>query len=38
MTHFVSPKPVRAERRAAPEPARVPLGDRRTYPFGEGLQ
>ncbi len=27
----------RAERRAAPMPARIPLGDRRTYPFGEGL-
>jgi len=28
----------RAERRAAPKPARIPLGDRRTSPFGEGLQ
>jgi hypothetical protein len=27
----------RAERRAAPKPARIPLGDRQTYPFGEGL-
>jgi len=27
-----------AERRAAPKPARIPLGDRRTSPFGEGLQ
>jgi hypothetical protein len=27
----------RAERRAAPEPDRIPLGDRRTYSFGEGL-
>ena len=26
----------RAERRAAPKPARIPLGDRQTYPFGEG--
>jgi hypothetical protein len=25
----------RAERRAAPKPARIPMGDRRTYPFGE---
>jgi hypothetical protein len=28
----------RAERRAAPKPARVPLGDRPTYPSDEGLQ
>ena len=28
----------RAERRAAPKPARIPLGDRRTYSFDEGLQ
>src|SRR5262245_51096798 len=27
----------RAERRAAPKPARIPSGDRRTYPFDEGL-
>ena len=26
----------RAERRAAPKPARIPLGDRLTYPSGEG--
>ncbi len=26
----------RAERRAAPKPARIPLGDRQTYPFAEG--
>jgi hypothetical protein len=26
----------RAERRAAPKPARIPVGDRRTYPFDEG--
>ncbi len=25
-----------AERRAAPKPARIPLGDRRMYPFDEG--
>jgi len=29
---------VRAERRAAPKPARIPLGDRVMYPSGEGLQ
>ena len=28
----------RAERRAAPKPARVPSGDRPTYPSVEGLQ
>ncbi len=28
----------RAERRAAPKPARIPLGDRSTYPSDEGLQ
>ena len=28
----------RAERRAAPKPVRIPLGDRRTYPFAEGRQ
>ena len=28
----------RAERRAAPKPARIPVGDRRTYSFDEGLQ
>ncbi len=27
----------RAERWAAPEPARIPLGDRRAYSFDEGL-
>ena len=27
----------RDERRAAPKPARVPLGDRPTYPSDEGL-
>jgi len=27
---------LRAERRAAPKPARVPLGDRSAYPRGEG--
>jgi hypothetical protein len=29
---------LRAERRAAPKPARIPSGDRRTYPSDEGLQ
>ena len=28
----------RAERRAAPKPARIPSGDRPTYPSGEGCQ
>ncbi len=28
---------VRAERRAAPKPARIPSGDRTTYPSDEGL-
>jgi hypothetical protein len=37
MRHPVSACP-RAERRAAPKPARVPLGDRLTYSSGEGLQ
>jgi hypothetical protein len=29
---------LRAERRAAPKPARLPSGDRSTYPSNEGLQ
>jgi hypothetical protein len=29
---------LRAERRAAPKPARIPSGDRSTYPSDEGLQ
>ncbi len=37
MKHPVSTHPVRAERRAAPKPARVPSGDRPTYPSAEGL-
>ena len=37
MRHPVS-TPSRAERRAAPKPARIPSGDRRTYSFDEGLQ
>ena len=28
----------RAERRAAPKPARIPSGDRSTYSSNEGLQ
>jgi hypothetical protein len=28
---------LRAERRAAPKPARIPSGDRLTYPSDEGL-
>ena len=28
----------RAERRAAPKPARIPLGDRPLYSTNEGLQ
>jgi hypothetical protein len=28
----------RAERRAAPKPARIPTGDRSAYPPNEGLQ
>ncbi|MEN9544392.1 MAG: hypothetical protein RLZZ598_1225 [Pseudomonadota bacterium] len=36
MTHvFVA---ARAERRAAPKPARAPLGGRTTYPSDGGLQ
>ena len=28
----------RAERGAAPKPARIPVGDRRTYTFADGLE
>ena len=38
MKHLVSLQAFRAERRAAPKPARVPSGDRLTYSSGEGLQ
>ena len=31
-------KPERAERRAAPKPARIPSGDRLAYPPDEGLR
>ena len=34
----VLPNDPRAERRAAPKPARIPAGDRQTYPFDEGFQ
>jgi hypothetical protein len=37
MRHVVSTLSLRAERRAAPKPARVPSGDRPTYPSDEGL-
>jgi hypothetical protein len=32
----VTDLPVRAERRAAPKPARIPSGDRPPYASGEG--
>jgi hypothetical protein len=32
----VSKAALRAERRAAPKPARIPSGDRPTYPSAEG--
>ena len=37
MRHPVSTSLRRAERRAAPKPARVPSGDRPTYSSDEGL-
>jgi len=36
MSRLVHPRR-RAERRAAPKPARAPTGDRPTYPSDEGL-
>jgi hypothetical protein len=36
MTHPVSTSSLRAERRAAPKPARIPPGDRPTYSSDEG--
>ena len=36
MNHHLTSKR-RAERRAAPKPARIPSGDRPTYPSDEGL-
>jgi hypothetical protein len=38
MSHPVSTCLTRAERRAAPEAARVPLGNHPTYSVAEGLQ
>ena len=38
MRYQISIEVRRAERRAAPKPARIPQGDRPTYPSGEGLQ
>jgi hypothetical protein len=38
MNHPLSCRTRRAERRAAPKPARIPLGDRPTYSSDEGLQ
>jgi hypothetical protein len=37
MKHLFSNGSRRAERRAAPKPARVPLGDRSPYTAEEGL-
>jgi hypothetical protein len=37
MRHRVSYSLQRAERRAAPKPARIPSGDRPTYSSAEGL-
>ena len=37
MSHFVANISLRAERRAAPKPARIPSGDRPTYSSAEGL-
>ena len=37
MSHSVPTRSARAERRAAPKPARIPLGDRPMYPSDEGL-
>ena len=36
MKHPVATPALRAERRAAPKPARIPPGDRPMYPSGEG--
>jgi hypothetical protein len=38
MSHRVCKGNPRAERRAAPKPARIPSGDRPMYPSDEGLQ
>ena len=37
MTYPMPAVLLRAERRAAPKPARIPAGDRPTYPSDEGL-
>ncbi len=37
MSQPVSTPAARAERRAAPKPARIPSGDRQTYSSDEGL-
>ncbi len=37
MSRYPFPMCLRAERRAAPKPARIPLGDRPAYSAGEGL-
>ena len=37
MTHSLQLSGKRAERRAAPKPARIPSGDRTTYSSDEGL-
>ena len=37
MKHIFPALMLRAVRRAAPKPARIPLGDRSSYPAGEGL-
>ncbi len=36
MNQTISEASPRAERRAAPKPARIPSGDRPTYPSDEG--
>jgi hypothetical protein len=36
MSDWMTVERAQAERRAAPKPARIPAGDRRTYPFVEG--
>ena len=38
MRNWVSIEAARAERRAAPKPARIPSGDRHAYPRDEGLR
>ncbi len=38
MRQPVSTMRLRAERRAAPKPARIPSGDRPMYPSDEGLK